>query len=77
MVAREPEDLGDDAGRAGPASGFSLKLALKDVTLILQQSQSAQAGMPAAETLQEVMQKGVAMGFGDQDVIAIARVPHL
>lgn len=55
-------------------AGFSLKLALKDMVLVLQQSQTVQASMPTGEKLQDIMQQAIALGYGDQDIIAMGKV---
>lgn len=55
-------------------AGFGLKLALKDVNLVLQQSAATQGNMPVGKTVQELLQQAVAAGLGDHDVTAVARV---
>ncbi len=55
-------------------AGFSLKLALKDANLIIQQSQEAHAAMPVGKQVQSLLQQGLAEGFGDYDVTSVKAV---
>jgi 3-hydroxyisobutyrate dehydrogenase-like beta-hydroxyacid dehydrogenase len=55
-------------------AGFSLKMALKDANLVLQQSQTVQAHMEVGQKTQEILQQAVANGLGDHDVTAMAVV---
>jgi len=54
-----------------PAS-FSLQLGLKDMNLILQQAKTAQANMPVAEQVQNLLQQAMNEGLGNHDVTALA-----
>ena len=54
--------------------GFSLAMALKDANLVLQQAQTAGVPMAVGQKTQELLQRGVANGLGDQDVVAVQKV---
>ncbi|NSL85929.1 NAD(P)-dependent oxidoreductase [Chitinophaga sp. Mgbs1] len=54
-------------------AGFSLKLGLKDMNLVLQQAANVQAVMPVGTQVQQLLQESVAGGLGDHDVTAVAR----
>jgi 3-hydroxyisobutyrate dehydrogenase-like beta-hydroxyacid dehydrogenase len=55
-------------------AGFSLAMALKDANLVLQQAQTAGSPMAVGQITQELLQQGVANGFGDHDVVAVQKV---
>jgi 3-hydroxyisobutyrate dehydrogenase-like beta-hydroxyacid dehydrogenase len=52
--------------------GFSLKLGLKDVNLVMGQARSAGAKMPIGNALQTQLSKSVEMGLGEHDWTAVA-----
>jgi 3-hydroxyisobutyrate dehydrogenase-like beta-hydroxyacid dehydrogenase len=53
-------------------AGFALKLGLKDVKLVIEQSRKANAQMPIGELMQERLSQCVANGMGDYDWTAVA-----
>jgi 3-hydroxyisobutyrate dehydrogenase-like beta-hydroxyacid dehydrogenase len=53
-------------------AGFALKLGLKDVNLVMEQSRTASAPMPIAGLMQERLSECVANGMGDYDWTAVA-----
>ena len=54
-------------------AAFSLRLGLKDMSLVLQQAQSVEAGMPVGQKIQDLLQSSMDAGLGEEDVIAIAK----
>ena len=54
-------------------AGFSLKLGLKDMNLILQQARAVEANMPVATEVQNLLQQALEEGLGDHDVTAVAK----
>jgi 3-hydroxyisobutyrate dehydrogenase-like beta-hydroxyacid dehydrogenase len=56
-------------------AGFKLRLGLKDVRLALQAGEAANAPLPFASALRDVMIEALAMGEGESDWTAIAKVP--
>ncbi len=54
-----------------PAS-FALRLGLKDVNLVLEQSDEVKAEMPVAKLMQQRLNESVAKGLGDLDWTAVA-----
>jgi len=54
--------------------GFSLAMGLKDANLVLQQAQTAGVPMAVGQKTQELLQQGVANGWGDEDVVAVQKV---
>jgi 3-hydroxyisobutyrate dehydrogenase-like beta-hydroxyacid dehydrogenase len=57
----------------GPA-GFRMKLGLKDVKLVLAAAEEQAVPMPLAGIIRDHFLEGIALGYGDQDWAAIARV---
>jgi 3-hydroxyisobutyrate dehydrogenase-like beta-hydroxyacid dehydrogenase len=53
-------------------AGFALKLALKDVNLVIKQSDEAKARMPIGQLMQQRLYECVENGFGDYDWTAMA-----
>jgi 3-hydroxyisobutyrate dehydrogenase-like beta-hydroxyacid dehydrogenase len=53
-------------------AGFTLKLGLKDVNLIIEQSREVDAVMPVAKLMQQKFNEGIANGLGDHDWTAVA-----
>jgi len=53
-------------------AGFALKLGLKDVNLVLQQSNTVNARMPIGTLMQELLRECVENGLGDHDWTAMA-----
>jgi 3-hydroxyisobutyrate dehydrogenase-like beta-hydroxyacid dehydrogenase len=53
-------------------AGFTLKLGLKDVNLIMEQSREVNADMPVGQLLQQRFNEGIASGLGDHDWTAVA-----
>jgi 3-hydroxyisobutyrate dehydrogenase-like beta-hydroxyacid dehydrogenase len=60
-------------GADGPA-GFKLRLALKDLRLVLAAADAREVPMPLASLVHDAMLSGVASGKGDLDWSALARV---
>jgi len=54
-------------------AAFSLRLGLKDMSLVLQQAQSVHAGMPVGQQIQGLLQKSLDEGLGEHDVTAVAQ----
>lgn len=53
-------------------AGFALRLGLKDVNLVLQQSHTANAEMPIGKLMRERLNECVDNGLGDYDLTAVA-----
>lgn len=53
-------------------AGFTLKLGLKDINLIMEQSREVNAEMPIGQLLQQRFNEGIAGGLGDHDWTAVA-----
>jgi 3-hydroxyisobutyrate dehydrogenase-like beta-hydroxyacid dehydrogenase len=53
-------------------AGFALKLGLKDVNLVLEQSANAKTEMPIGKLMQQRLSDCVANGLGDYDWTAVA-----
>lgn len=53
-------------------AGFSLRLGLKDVNLVIQQATETDAAMPVGKLIQQRLQDCVASGMGEYDWTAIA-----
>ena len=53
-------------------AGFALRLGLKDVNLVLEQSRKASAHMPIGELMQKRLSECVVNGMGDYDWTAVA-----
>jgi len=53
-------------------AGFALRLGLKDVNLVIEQSKEANAPMPIGKLMQQRLQECVANGLGDYDWTAVA-----
>jgi len=53
-------------------AGFALKLGLKDVNLVMEQSRTASALMPIAGLMQKRLSECMASGMGDYDWTAVA-----
>ena len=53
-------------------AGFALKLGLKDVNLVMQQSNEVKAKMPIGKLIQQRLHECVEKGLGDHDWTAIA-----
>jgi len=54
-------------------AAFSLRLGLKDMSLVLQQAQSVHAGMPVGQQIQGLLQSAMEAGLGEHDVTAVAQ----
>jgi hypothetical protein len=55
-------------------AGFRMKLGLKDVKLALAAAEEQAVPMPLAGIIRDHFLQGIALGYGDQDWAAIARV---
>ena len=53
-------------------AGFALRLGLKDVNLVIEQSSEVKAEMPIGKLMQQRLYEGVAKGLGDYDWTAVA-----
>jgi 3-hydroxyisobutyrate dehydrogenase-like beta-hydroxyacid dehydrogenase len=53
-------------------AGFALRLGLKDINLVMQQSGEAGAEMPVGSLIQQRLKECVARGLGDHDLTAVA-----
>ena len=53
-------------------AGFTLRLGLKDINLVMEQSREVNAEMPVGQLMQKRFNEGVATGFGDHDWTAVA-----
>jgi 3-hydroxyisobutyrate dehydrogenase-like beta-hydroxyacid dehydrogenase len=53
-------------------AGFALRLGLKDVNLVMEQSHQASAHMPIGELMQKRLSECVVNGMGDYDWTAVA-----
>ena len=53
-------------------AGFTLRLGLKDINLVMEQSREVNAEMPVGQLMQKRFNEGVATGLGDHDWTAIA-----
>ena len=53
-------------------AGFALRLGLKDVNLVIEQSSEVKAEMPIGKLMQQSLNEGVAKGLGDYDWTAVA-----
>jgi 3-hydroxyisobutyrate dehydrogenase-like beta-hydroxyacid dehydrogenase len=53
-------------------AGFTLRLGLKDVNLVVEQSREVNADMPIGQLMQKRFNEGVSNGLGDHDWTAIA-----
>ena len=53
-------------------AGFTLKLGLKDINLMMEQSREVQAEMPITQLMQQRFKDGVSKGLGDHDWTAVA-----
>jgi len=53
-------------------AGFALKLGLKDVNLVMKQSNEAKAEMPIGKLMQQRLRESVENGLGDHDWTAVA-----
>jgi 3-hydroxyisobutyrate dehydrogenase-like beta-hydroxyacid dehydrogenase len=60
-------------GEAFQPAAFSLRLGLKDMSLVLQQAQSVQAGMPVGQQVRDLLQRSMDAGLGEHDVVAVAQ----
>ncbi|MEO8471627.1 MAG: NAD(P)-dependent oxidoreductase [Chryseolinea sp.] len=58
--------------KAFQPAAFTLKLGLKDMSLVLQQAQSVEASMPVGEQVQTLLKESVRQGYGEHDVTAVA-----
>ncbi len=58
-------------------AGFKLRLGLKDVRLIMAAADEAASPMPIASLIRDNMISGIALGLGDLDWSAVARVAAL
>jgi 3-hydroxyisobutyrate dehydrogenase-like beta-hydroxyacid dehydrogenase len=58
-------------------AGFKLRLGLKDMRLLMAAADEAGAPMPIASLIRDNMISGMALGFGDLDWSAVARVAAL
>ena len=54
--------------------GFTLRLGLKDVRLVLAAAEEAAVPMPVASVIRDHFVSGVARGWGDLDWAALAKV---
>jgi len=52
--------------------GFSLRLGLKDINLVLEQAMITDAKMPFGKTLNKQLNDSVQNGLGEHDVTALA-----
>jgi len=55
-----------------PAS-FKLRLAAKDARLVVEAAERAELDLPLAETIAERLERGVELGYGDEDLAATYR----
>ena len=55
-------------------AGFRMKLGLKDVKLVLAAAEEQAVPMPLAGIIRDHFLEGIALGYGDHDWAAIARV---
>ena len=53
-------------------AGFTLRLGLKDVNLVMEQSREVNANMPIGQLMQKRFNEGIANGLGDHDWTAVA-----
>lgn len=53
-------------------AGFTLRLGLKDMNLVMEQSREVNAEMPIGQLMQKRFHEGVATGLGDHDWTAVA-----
>jgi len=53
-------------------AGFTLRLGLKDVNLIMEQSREVNAEMPIGQLMQKRFNEGIANGLGEHDWTAVA-----
>ena len=53
-------------------AGFKLRLALKDIDLLLQTAEESQVGMPAARVVREQLKRAANEGLLEQDVASLA-----
>ena len=53
-------------------AGFTLRLGLKDVNLVMEQSREVNADMPIGQLMQRRFSEGIANGLGDHDWTAVA-----
>ena len=53
-------------------AGFALRLGLKDVNLVVKQSDNVKAEVPIGKLMQQRLNESVAKGFGDYDWTAVA-----
>jgi len=53
-------------------AGFTLRLGLKDINLVMEQSREKNAEMPIGELMQKRFNEGVANGLGEHDWTAVA-----
>jgi 3-hydroxyisobutyrate dehydrogenase-like beta-hydroxyacid dehydrogenase len=53
-------------------AGFTLRLGLKDINLVMEQSREVNAEMPVGQLMQKRFNEGVATGLGDHDWTAVA-----
>ena len=53
-------------------AGFTLRLGLKDVNLVIEQSREVNAEMPVGQLMQKRFNEGIANGLGDHDWTAVA-----
>src|SRR4030095_619396 len=53
-------------------AGFTLRLGLKDINLVMEQSREVNAAMPVGQLMQKRFNEGVATGLGDHDWTAVA-----
>ena len=53
-------------------AGFTLRLGLKDVNLVMEQSREVNANMPIGQLMQKRFNEGIASGLGDHDWTAVA-----
>lgn len=53
-------------------AGFTLRLGLKDINLIMEQSREVAAEMPIGQLMQKRFNEGVAIGLGEHDWTAVA-----
>src|SRR4030095_9252919 len=53
-------------------AGFTLRLGLKDMNLVMEQSREVNAEMPVGQLMQKRFNEGVATGLGDHDWTVVA-----
>jgi 3-hydroxyisobutyrate dehydrogenase-like beta-hydroxyacid dehydrogenase len=53
-------------------AAFSLRLGLKDISLVMRQANEVEANMPVAQTLRSLLEESAAEGFAEHDITAVA-----